>query len=242
MSGLVGWMDRNLYPGFGRNWDDEIFRKYILGYLSRESRILDLGAGRGNVAQMNFRTLVAHVAGVDVDAAVLDNPFLDSAEVIRIDDGRIRYDDGEFDMVFSDNVLEHLLDPAATLREVRRVLKPGGVFLAKTPNKWHYMPLVARATPLWFHRFYNRMRGRSETDTFPTVYRCNTRGAITRVAEAAGMSVEAVAFIEGRPEYLRMMAPTYLLGWVYERIVNSSARLAPLRSVMQVALRVRPIS
>jgi SAM-dependent methyltransferase len=188
---------------------------------------------------MNFRTQVAHVADVDVDVAVLDNPFLDSAAIIRMDDGRIPYDDGAFDVVFSDNVLEHLRDPVATLCEVRRVLKPGGVFLAKTPNKWHYMPLVARATPLWFHRFYNRMRGRSESDTFPTVYRCNTRGAVTRVAEAAGMGVEDVVFIEGRPEYLRIAAPTYFLGWLYERFVNSSARFAPLRSVMQVTLRAR---
>lgn len=147
-------MDRTLYPRFSKNWDDELFRRYILGYLSRESRLLDLGAGRGNVRQMNFRTQVAYVAGADVDPAVLGNPFLDSAAIIRMNDGRIPYGDGEFDVVFSDNVLEHLPDPSSTLREVRRVLKPGGVFLAKTPNKWHYMPLVARATPLWFHRFY----------------------------------------------------------------------------------------
>lgn len=239
MSGLVGWMDRTLYPKFGQNWDDELFRRYILGHLSRESRLLDLGAGRGNVAQMNFRTQVAHVAGVDVDAAVLDNPFLDSAAIIRMDDGRIPYDDGVFDVVFSDNVLEHLPDPSATLREVRRVLKPGGVFLAKTPNKWHYMPLVARTTPLWFHRFYNRLRGRRETDTFPTAYRCNTRGAIMRVAAVADLEVEDIVFIEGRPEYLRIAAPMYFLGWLYERFVNSSARFAPLRSVMQVTLRAR---
>lgn len=232
-------MDRTLYPEFGRNWDDELFRKYILRHLSRESRLLDLGAGRGNVAQMNFRTEVAHVAGVDVDPAVLNNPFLDSAAVIRMNEGRIPYDDDEFDVVFSDNVLEHLPDPLATFREVGRVLKPGGVFLAKTPNKWHYMPLVARATPLWFHRFYNLMRGRNESDTFPTLYRCNTRGDVMKVADAAGMSVEDVVFIEGRPEYLRIVAPTYFLGWLYERVVNCSARLAPMHSVMQVTLRVR---
>lgn len=232
-------MDRILYPEFGENWDDELFRRHILGCLLPESRVLDLGAGRGNVAQMNFRSLVAHVAGVDVDPAVLTNPFLDSAAVIRMDDGRIPHGDGAFDVVFSDNVLEHLPDPLATLREVRRVLRPGGVFLAKTPNKWHYMPLVARSTPIWFHRLYNRLRGRNESDTFPTTYRCNTLGAVTRLADAAGMSVESVSFIEGRPEYLRIVAPLYVFGWLYERVVNSSARLAPLRGVMLVTLRAR---
>lgn len=83
------------------------------------------------------------------------------------------------------------------------------------------------------------MRGRNESDTFPTRYLCNTRGAVTRAAEAAGMNVEEVIFIEGRPEYLRMAALPYLIGWLYERAVNSSARLAPLRGVMQITLRVR---
>lgn len=240
MGRLVEWLDRALYPGFGRNWDDELFRKHILQHLTRETRLLDLGAGRGNVAQMNFRGHVAYVAGADVDASVLENPFLDAAAIIGANDEVLPYGDSEFDVVFSDNVLEHLPDPLATMREIRRVLKPEGVFLAKTPNKWHYMPLIARVTPLWFHRFYNLRRGRSEVDTFPTLYRCNTRKAITRAAEATGLRVDGILFIEGRPEYLRLTALTYLLGWLYERVVNSSSRLESLRSVIQVTLSVQP--
>lgn len=232
-------MDRSFYPQFGRNWDDALFRQHILRFLSKEARALDLGAGRGNVAQMNFKDQVAHVAGVDVDPAVFENPFLDSAGLISKEDGKIPYGDGEFDVVFSDNVLEHLPDPLVTFLEVRRVLRPGGVFLAKTPNKWHYMPLVARATPHWFHRFYNRLRGRSEADTFPTLYRCNSRGAISKCAAAAGMSVEEMRFIEGRPEYLRISALTYIVGFMYERTVNCSRWLEPVRGVIQLTLKAR---
>ena len=54
----------------------------------------------------------------------------------------IPYANETFDLVFSDNVVEHLSDPNAVLNEVRRVLKPGGLFFAKTPNKKHYMPLI----------------------------------------------------------------------------------------------------
>ena len=87
------------------------------------------------------------------------------------DAGRIPYPDATFDVAFADNVMEHLADPMAVLGEVCRVLRPGGVFLFKTPNKTHYMPMIARITPHGFHRFVNRLRGRAEEDTFPTLGR-----------------------------------------------------------------------
>ncbi|MEI2780661.1 MAG: hypothetical protein V9H25_05130 [Candidatus Competibacter sp.] len=45
----------------------------------------------------------------------------------------------------------------SVFREVARVLKRGGVFLFKTPNKTHYMPTIARLTPHRFHQFVNRI-------------------------------------------------------------------------------------
>jgi len=43
--------------------------------------------------------------------------------------------------------------------------------------------------------------------------------------------------IEGRPEYLRCAAPTDLLGWLYERVVNRVPGLAWLRVLLVVELR-----
>ena len=49
--------------------------------------------------------------------------------------------------------------------------------------------------------------------------------------------VVRVDLIEGRPEYLRFSAPTYLLGWLYERLVNRVPGLARLRVLLVVELR-----
>lgn len=237
MTSIVEWIDQHCYPSFRRNWDDQLFRERILVHLRSDTAtaVLDLGAGAGIVEQMNFKGLAASVCGVDLDPRVVSNPMLDEGRVANADG--IPYEDNRFDVVFSDNVLEHLDEPLNVFREVVRVLKPGGVFLFKTPNKWHYMPTIARLTPHGFHQYVNRLRGRAEVDTFPTRYRANCFGDVARIAVKAGLLVDHIDRVEGRPEYLRMTWPTYLVGLVYERLVNSTEIFAPLRILLMGALR-----
>ena len=229
-TGLVGWLDRTLYPHQSDHWDDEIFRQRILSHLTPAARVLEVGAGAGRVTQMNFRGKAGRVVGVDPDGAVLDNPHLDEAHVS--DGGRLPFPPGSFELVFSDNVFEHVADPEAIFAEVFRVLAPGGVFLMKTPNRWHYVTVIARVTPFWFHRFVNRLRGRDPEHTFPTLYRANSPGRVRVLGEGAGFRVLSVEVLEGRPEYLRLSAPSYVLGWLYERLVNSTPRLERFRVVL----------
>jgi SAM-dependent methyltransferase len=226
----VARLDRALYPHQSDHWDDEIFRTRILAHLTPASRVLDIGAGAGRVTQMNFRGLAARVVGLDPDEAVRGNPFVDEAHVAAAE--RLPFPDASFDLVFSDNVFEHVADPEAIFAEVHRVLAPGGFFLMKTPNRWHYVTVLARLTPFWFHRFVNNLRGRAPEHTFPTLYRANSPGRARALGEGAGFRVRSVEVLEGRPEYLRLTAPTYLLGWLYERLVNSTPRLERFRVVL----------
>jgi hypothetical protein len=92
--------------------------------------------------------------------------------------------------------------------------------------------MIARFTPHGAHQFVNRLRGRAKADTFPTLYRANTPAAIRRLAREADFAVDELRLIEGRPEYLRMTALTYVAGLAYERLVNSIAPLSPFRVVM----------
>jgi len=235
MNRMVDRLDRALYPEQSSNWDDCIFRDWVLSNLSPEAIILDIGAGAGIVQQMNFKGMVARVCGIDLDRRVECNPMLDEGKLS--DAGHIPYPDGAFDVAFADNVMEHLANPMAVLGEVCRVLRPGGVFLFKTPNKTHYMPLIARMTPHRFHRFVNRLRGRAEEDTFPTLYRANTAADVRKLAAIAGLTVDRLERIEGRPEYLRITWPTYLLGAAYERVVNTFDFLAVFRVLLIAQLR-----
>jgi SAM-dependent methyltransferase len=235
LTSLIAKIDRTWYAAFKPNWDDELFRERILAHLRMDSIVLDLGAGAGNMSQMNFRGLTGLICGVDLDPRVVENPLLDEGRVA--DAKNLPYDGNRFDVVFSDNMLEHLDEPRRVFAEVARVLKPGGVFLFKTPNKWHYVPIIARLTPHGFHQYLNRLRGREHADTFPTHYLANSRSDVLQLAKLCGLSVEQLERIEGRPEYLRLTWPTYVLGTCYERMVNASDVFASLRVLLVGTLR-----
>lgn len=232
-------LDHKLYPGLDGHWDDRLLRAAVLRELRPEHHLLDLGAGAGIVAEMGFRGLCARVCGLDLDPRVRSNPLLDEA---REGGGEaIPWPDRSFDLVLADNVLEHLEQPLRVFEEVRRVLRPGGAFVAKTPNARHYMPLVARCTPHGFHRWINARRGRDGSDTFPTRYRANTPARVRALAAEAGLIVERIELNEQRPEYLRFHPIPYRIGWAWERAVNRFPLLSGLRISMLIVLRA-PLS
>lgn len=235
MGRAVHLLDQLLYARYRDNWDALLLRDTIARHVDRAMSLLDLGAGAGSVAEMDLRGLPAVVHGVDPDPRVLTNPYVDQG---RIGQGEaLPYADGLFDVVVSNNVLEHLENPVQVFREVARVLKLGGTFICKTPNRRHYVPVIAAHTPYGFHRWINRRRGRDEEDTFPTHYRANTPEAIRALAAESGFAIADVLLIEGRPEYLRLSVPTYLVGWAYERWVNLVPGMHRFRCVIIAVLK-----
>lgn len=229
-------IDHWFYAAYTDDWSAQAYRTFVTRYLEPNVALLDFGAGRGAQPQHSFRGAVARAAGVDIDDAVLENAQLDEAKVM-VPGTPIPYADGTFDIVISANVLEHVADPDFVFREIWRVLRPKGVFVFQTPNKRHYVPAIASLTPQRFHLWVNKRRGVPDRDTFPTLYRANTPGAIRRLAQRHDFAIECLSTVEGRPEYLRAFAPLYPLGILYERTVNATSFLAPFRVVMLAALR-----
>lgn len=232
---LGRFLDGTVYKDFDDRWDDKELRTVALNHITNSSRVLDVGAGIGRVPEMNFKGISAHVTGIDPDERVLTNPFLDSALVGLVETAELP--EGHFDVVVCDNVFEHVKDPDRFLASINRCMKENGVLIAKTPNRNHYVSLIARLTPLWFHKFYNKRRGRQAEDTFGTYYQLNTERDVKRHCESSGLAIEKIFFKEGRPEYLRVLFIFYAVGFLYERIVNSMNIFAPYRCIMIAVLR-----
>ena len=98
-------------------------------------RVLDIGCGLGAYVA-NFRRFTKEAYGMDVDAPRLqegrrrgiDNLLLAAAEALP-------FAEGSFDVIVLNEVIEHVRDDAATLREACRVLRPGGKVVIYAPNR-----------------------------------------------------------------------------------------------------------
>lgn len=195
--------------------------------------VLDFGCGRGATSLYDFRDPGVHVRGVDPDAAVFKNPYIDEASIC---DDRLPVADESIDIVCSSYVLEHIDRPERTLAEIHRVLKRGGKFIALTPNAGSLVATFAKLTPHRFHVWLNRRRGCEARDVFPTYYRLNRAGVVRRRARGAGFTDAKIDYWEGRPEYLYFSRFTFFAGVAWERLVNTVPLLAGLRSSLFIVL------
>lgn len=94
------------------------------------ARVIDFGCG-DRPYQSWFEAAGASYQGADIAPG---------AEVAVRADGTLDAKDGQFDLVASFQVLEHVWDVGTYLREARRVLKPDGWFLLATHGNWLYHP------------------------------------------------------------------------------------------------------
>lgn len=213
----------------------------INALLRPEYRVLDFGAGRGEhiiddpvAYRRNLSNLLgkcAHVEGCDVDEAVLTNPFLDHSEVVSPED-RLPYPDASFDLIYSRFVLEHVSNPEIVSSELLRILKPGGVFLALTPNKYSYFALAAMLIPNRAHiRVLREVQpSRKAIDIFPTVYRLNSARSLAKHFRAS--AEVAVVYLASEPAYFFGSSIVY-------RILKLSHKYLPdrLRPLLIVFVR-----
>jgi ubiquinone/menaquinone biosynthesis C-methylase UbiE len=108
---------------------------YLLPHLRRGQSLLDVGCGPGTVTVDLARRLApGEVVGLDNAAVVLEDARaaaagagLDNLRFLEGDAYRLPFEDDSFDVVHAHQVLQHLTDPVAALREMKRVARPGGI-------------------------------------------------------------------------------------------------------------------
>jgi 2-polyprenyl-3-methyl-5-hydroxy-6-metoxy-1,4-benzoquinol methylase len=113
-------------------------------------RVLDWGCHHGHAACLLHRRLGSSVElyGCDVFHENAYRPFYEASGMVYtrlIHDHHLDYADRFFDVVLSNGVLEHVPHEGGSIREIHRILKPGGLFvITALPNKYSYTEAVAR--------------------------------------------------------------------------------------------------
>ena len=96
--------------------------------------VLDLGCGDGRSYDL-FHRLVPDCrwTGVDIeDSPEVNARVRDDVNFVTYDGETLPFESGSFDLVYSYQVMEHVRYPERVLDEVRRVLRPGGLFIGQT--------------------------------------------------------------------------------------------------------------
>jgi len=121
---------------------EHVARYVFASTLCADKRVLDIASGEGYGSAM-LAQVASEVVGVDIDPASVDHANRNYArEGLSFEVGsceQIPAKRDSFDVVVSFETIEHIEDHARFLREVRRVLRPGGVFLCSTPDTTVYL-------------------------------------------------------------------------------------------------------
>ncbi len=113
------------------DWHDEPgYFHDIIDHFDRTDRMLDVGCGTAWLHE-HFDDYV----GIDVsEQAVAHAQALGRNAIVHDVEERFPFPDESFDAVIVKDLLEHVVDPVAVVREVRRVLRPGGMVFASSPD------------------------------------------------------------------------------------------------------------
>lgn len=141
----MGYFDWHGQPGYFRD---------VTRHFSRDTFLLDVGCGSAWLAEHFPR-----YTGVDGSPEAVSAAAERGHEVVHADvDQPLPFPDARFGGAVMKDLLEHVADPSAVVREVRRVVEPGGLVFASSPDaqRWvwddytHRRPFTRKAFRLLF--------------------------------------------------------------------------------------------
>lgn len=119
-------------------WRDGQTRRFKMLYQAAGSRLQGRVLVDGSGVGMYFSHLIpisGEVIGLDIEFPRCQDCFAYSPKVVNGAGEHLPFPAGSMDVVFSHEVLEHVQDDAAAIKEVVRVLKPGGRLVLFCPNR-----------------------------------------------------------------------------------------------------------
>jgi ubiquinone/menaquinone biosynthesis C-methylase UbiE len=186
--GRVGWAPARRHQ-YGYYTTSDMYEALVAELVPEGGAWIDVGGGH-NVFPENAplaERLVAKCAtmvAVDPSDNVRKNRFATEWAQCLI---QHYVTDQRFDLATLRMVVEHVEDPPEVTAALSRLLRPGGLAVVLTVNRWAPLTVLSRLTPFALHHPIKRVFwGSEQEDTFPVRYRMNSRRTLRRVFETAG--------------------------------------------------------
>lgn len=208
----------------GLRYSQYIYEDFLNYYVNEDIKWLDLGCGHQILPPWRSKKekeLIEScklIVGIDFDLNSLKkhkNIFFK----IKGDITKLPFKDNFFNLVTANMVVEHLDNPEIQFNEVRRILKPGGIFIFHTPNVLGYPTIAAKLVPkILKKKLIYLLEGRREEDIFDTFYRANSKLKIKNLANKAGFKVVIIKMIVSTAE-LAIITPIAIFELILIRIL-----------------------
>ncbi len=122
-------------PSYSWRYGQDRRLEMVRGFVDLEdARILDVGCGIGTYVR-RFRRYSDDVHGIEVEPDRVAQASAELPNIVTAVGEALPYPDDHFDLVFSNEVIEHVDDDRTTAAEMVRVAKPGGTIVVFAPNR-----------------------------------------------------------------------------------------------------------
>ena len=143
--------------------------------------MLDIGCGHGENPVLN--RLIGKIGildGVDPFPAIKPHPFIRHRWTCDLQD--VPVEPGTFDMAYSFNVVEHVVDEVSFLKRTIELIRPGGIYWSLSPNAGHPFTKVVRAMQALNIKDVYRKTVNPTANNYPALYRlCSTKKILSAI-------------------------------------------------------------
>ena len=181
-----------------KSWDILTTATFIKERLPRETSILDIGAYASEILYVLHRMKYSNLTGVDLNPRIKEMPFADQIRYEVADFMATPFPDGSFGAITAISVIEHGFQSERLLREISRLLRPGGNFIAS----FDYWPEKVDTTGIDIFGMEWKIFSQNEVLTF------------IDEARAYGLSPCGEIDLEGREMAIHWGGKGYTFAWL----------------------------